>query len=133
MPSDDVGVHTAVRNLSVFYTRADRLGRAQVRTRALDGVSLDVPRNAIMGVAGSSGCGKSTLARCIAGWQRPSSGEVERSGAVQLVMQDPGASLNPRFTAFEIVEEPLRIRGMARHNSARVRSLLAMVGIEKEN
>jgi ABC-type glutathione transport system ATPase component len=119
-------------NVTVDYVRKNRLGMAPRRVRALDGVSLEIPARAVIGVAGISGSGKSTLARCAARWLQPVAGEVTGSVNVQLVMQDPGASLNPRFSAFEIVEEPLRIAGrssMASYTAARVEALLARVGV----
>jgi ABC-type glutathione transport system ATPase component len=122
----------ALCNITVEYLRKDRLGRVRSAVRALDRVSLNIPAGSVMGVAGSSGSGKSTLARCIAGWQRPSSGQIAGNAAVQLVMQDPGASLNPRFSAFEIVEEPLRIRGREKASPGRVRALLNRVAVGGE-
>ncbi len=108
----------SARGLCVDFT-----GRRAVR--AVDAVSLDIPRGAITGLTGPSGCGKSTLARCLAGWQMPTTGSILRGGPVQLVMQDPGISLNPRFSAFEVVEEPLRLAG----RSAPVPALLERVGL----
>lgn len=118
-----------MRDVTVEYFRKDRLGIARQAVRALDRVSLEVGAGTLLGIAGRSGCGKSTLARCAAGWLRPTGGEVSGSAAVQLVVQDPGSSLNPRFTAFEIVEEPLRIRNKHRNGRARVAELLERVGI----
>ena len=122
-----------LRNVTVEYSRLDRLRRVQSTIRALDQVSLTIPESAMIGIAGSSGCGKSTLARCIAGWQQPSSGEIISHAAVQLVMQDAGASLNPRFSAFEAVEEPLRIRGLQTGSGQRVSRLLDTFGIAGGN
>ncbi len=113
----------SVRTLFVSYARKN-----QPNVRALENVSVDIPHAALIGLCGPSGCGKSTLARCIAGWQQPTAGEVIRRGPVQLVMQDPGASLNPRFTAREIVEEPLRIVGTLRDAPGMVNRLLRRVG-----
>src|SRR5271165_5069757 len=124
-------LEVSLRDVSVEYRRKDRLSRVQSLVRALDHVTLEIPQGAVMGIAGASGCGKSTLARCLAGWQRPTSGEVVCNVPAQLVMQDPGASLNPRFSAFEIVEEPLRISG--RHGAPRVRGLLECVKVAGEN
>lgn len=117
-----------VRNLSLEYVRRDRAGRCLETVRALNSADLGVEPGAAIGLAGGSGSGKSTLVRCLAGWLEPSSGQVLRTGEVQLVMQDPGASLNPRFTAREIVEEPLRLRGGAIPNEMST-SALASVGI----
>jgi ABC-type dipeptide/oligopeptide/nickel transport system ATPase subunit len=96
---------------------------------ALSAVHLELACGSCTGLAGGSGSGKSTLARCLAGWQLPSAGLIRRHGEVQLVMQDPGASLNPRFTAEQIVGEPLAIRHRAAPPSTVVASALARVGL----
>jgi ABC-type dipeptide/oligopeptide/nickel transport system ATPase subunit len=78
---------------------------------ALDKVSLTLEGGRALGVVGRSGSGKSTLARCIAGFERPDSGSISLPpGRVQSIFQEAAASLNPRFTAEEIVAEPLVIR-----------------------
>jgi ABC-type dipeptide/oligopeptide/nickel transport system ATPase subunit len=66
-----------------------------------------------MMIVGRSGSGKSTLARCVAEWERPDEGRVEIFGGVkvQLIPQEPGASLNPHWTAAEAVAEPYRLGG----------------------
>jgi peptide/nickel transport system ATP-binding protein len=114
-------------NVSVEYRRHNRLGRSQRSVLALDRVNIKIEPGARIGLTGPSGAGKSTLARCVAGWLEPSAGLVNRRGAVQLVMQDAGASLNPRFTAARAVEEPLRIRRVPGYPA---RELLRQVGIE---
>src|SRR5689334_20964647 len=96
------------RHLVVEYGRRSRAA-------ALKGIEFHVDEGTVIGVAGASGSGKSTLARCLAGWQRPTAGEVLYRGidvsgltgkarldycrSVQLVPQDAAGSLNPRFTA----------------------------------
>ena len=111
--------------MSVEYTR----GREIVT--ALHNVDLDIESGGVIGLSGVSGSGKSTLARCIAGWQNPSAGSIERFGRVQLVMQDPGASLNPRFTAFKIMEEPLRLAAVSGDHARRIDELLDLTGISR--
>jgi ABC-type dipeptide/oligopeptide/nickel transport system ATPase subunit len=66
-----------------------------------------------LAVVGASGSGKTSLARCLAGFEKPSSGEIQFAGQpheIQLIFQQPAASLNPRFTAAEAIEEPLVIQ-----------------------
>jgi len=86
---------------------------------ALRGVDLELPAGKTLAIVGPSGSGKSTLARCIAGLLQPTSGEIwfgdqsllparAAHRYVQLVFQDPGASLNPRFTVADALLEPLR-------------------------
>ena len=95
------------------FLRVEGLSKTYSRppTTALHNVSLDVEQGCILGIVGRSGSGKSTLARCLAGQETPTSGAVRLDGhSVQLIVQQPAASLNPRFTASEIVAEPLTIR-----------------------
>jgi ABC-type dipeptide/oligopeptide/nickel transport system ATPase subunit len=94
------------------------------QTEALRGIDLDLESGAALGLIGGSGSGKSSLARCIARLERPDSGEIRIGGTaaythadVQLIFQEAAASLNPRFTAEEIVAEPLVIQ--ERKGSAR--------------
>ncbi|HEY1496307.1 MAG TPA: ATP-binding cassette domain-containing protein [Candidatus Solibacter sp.] len=99
---------------------------------ALAGVSFTLARGATLGIVGASGSGKSTLARCVAGFDAPSSGEIQFAAErlqVQLIFQQPAASLNPRFTAAEIVEEPLLIQRRPKSPAAEA---LAMVGIGRD-
>ncbi len=124
------------------------LGR-KATVRALDGVSLSLPRGETLAVVGESGCGKSTLARVILQLVPPTSGNVRLHGEpvrggrdqlaafrrrVQPVFQDPYASLNPRQRAWDIVAEPLFNYGMTSKRERRDRAvqLLASVGLPAE-
>lgn len=90
-------------------------------------ISLTLDRGRTLGVVGPSGSGKSTLARCIAGFDKPDSGEIRFTGqSVQLIFQQPAASLNPRFTAEEIVGEPLLFLNRPKRSP---REALDLVGI----
>src|SRR6478672_6183522 len=110
-----------VRALQKRYAR-----REGWRTRevvALHNVDLDVRRGSVLAIFGESGCGKTTMARCIAGMERPDGGSIvfgqqDRAALsarqlqrplpdVQLIFQDPSTALNPRFTAEELIAEPL--------------------------
>jgi peptide/nickel transport system ATP-binding protein len=122
-------------------------GKRKAILRAVDGVDLDVHVGETVGLIGESGCGKSTLGRLILGIEEPTSGDVQyedRSvvglGArarrrynrdVQLVFQNPMASLNPRMTVGQAIAEPLRLAGLGRGPvKARVLELLEMVGMD---
>src|SRR5258708_4629035 len=116
MPADPLLV---VRGLSKTYVRK-QWWRTASATVALRDVSFTIARGCTLGLVGPSGSGKSTLARCLALFEDPSSGEILLNGRpfarterrrIQLIFQQPGASLNPRFTAAEIVEEPIVIQG----------------------
>jgi peptide/nickel transport system ATP-binding protein len=129
-----------------FPVRGRGSGRREV-VRAVDGVSLEVIAGETLGVVGESGCGKSTLGRCLVRLMDLTSGTVEFDGrdittlsrrrlrpvrrGLQLIFQDPHASLNPRRRAGDIVAEPLRVHG---HGDAaavrrRVNELFEVVGL----
>ncbi|HWC96683.1 MAG TPA: ABC transporter ATP-binding protein [Candidatus Sulfopaludibacter sp.] len=108
------------------------------RSRIHD-VDLDLAKGERLGLIGPSGAGKSTLVRCLAGFERPDSGEILLEGRadwprheVQMIFQQPAASLNPRFTAEEIIAEPLVIqgRGTSVTRSGQARELMAALGLD---
>ncbi len=88
------------------------LTKAYKGVRALDGVSFSVAAGGTLAVVGQSGAGKSTLARILARWERADAGTVAGVTSVQMLIQEAGASLNPRFTALEAVAEPLVVNGL---------------------
>ncbi|MCM2476356.1 ATP-binding cassette domain-containing protein [Rhizobium sp. CG5] len=117
--------------------------------RAVNGVSFKVAPGETLGLVGESGCGKSTLGRCIMRLLKPSSGEVRISGRdiamasprelrairqdIQIVFQDPMASLHPRMTVRRILEEPLRLKNMSGSDMRRrVDELLDLVQLSLE-
>ena len=104
--------------------------------RAVDRVSLEVRRGETVALVGESGCGKSTVARLIVGLYRPTEGTVEYRGKrMQMIFQDPYASLNPRWRVRDIVAEPLQfIDSSGKENvTERVAKLLVQVGLSPDD
>jgi peptide/nickel transport system ATP-binding protein len=121
-------------------------GKGRAILRAVDGVSFEIARGETLSLVGESGCGKSTVARLLVGLYEPSRGRVEFFGhdlremntasgralrqKLQMIFQDPYASLNPRWRVADIVAEPLRAHGLMRDRqaiTARVDELLSLV------
>jgi peptide/nickel transport system ATP-binding protein len=132
------------------HSSAFRRGPRDV-VHAVDGVSLEVRRGETLGIVGESGCGKSTLGRLLVRLHEPTSGTVKFGGTdittlsrrqlrpfrreMQMIFQDPYASLNPRKRVGQILEDPFRIhrteaRGLV---SKRVRELLEVVGLSADH
>jgi peptide/nickel transport system ATP-binding protein len=98
--------------------------------RAVDRVSFAVERGETLALVGESGCGKSTVARLIVGLYAPTEGAVAFGGRrMQMIFQDPYASLNPRWRVRDIVAEPIRFL----HTARRVDDLLVQVGLSAED
>src|ERR687886_889254 len=128
------------------------LKRTVGAVRAVDCVDLDLHPGEVLGLVGESGCGKSTTGRAILNLQPATAGSVVFQGQeivglsrkqmrplrrdIQLVFQDPYASLNPRLPVFDIVAEPLIIHGLTKDDGElrrRVRELVEMVGLNPEH
>ena len=149
---DQVPPLLAVRDVRVWYpVRGGILGRVESYVRAVDGVSFSLDEGEILGVVGESGCGKTTLARALLGLEPLHSGSVTLEGKdlsrlhtraerkaftriVQVVFQDPFASLNPRHTVLELLTEGMLAHGLATKENRRdhARRLLASVGLRDD-
>jgi peptide/nickel transport system ATP-binding protein len=126
----------SIRDLvKVYQTDDGMFGKAKREVRAVNGVSLDIAQGETLGLVGESGCGKTTLGRMILRLIEPTSGSIIFNGQnvvaassnqlrylrrdMQIIFQDPFASLNPRMRVEEIVTEPLVIHSQTSNNSAR--------------
>src|SRR5947209_1644756 len=147
-PASVNGTPTAllqVRNVTKRFRRKHFLSK-KVVVEALQEVDLTLHEQSVVALVGRSGSGKSTLARCIAGFETPDSGEVLLDGTpihkltkasrqqIQLLFQDATTALNPRFTAGEVIAEPLGINhwGTASERRERVRSAMKETGLDPE-
>jgi peptide/nickel transport system ATP-binding protein/oligopeptide transport system ATP-binding protein len=134
-----------------FPIRAGLFKRQVGQVHAVDGVDLSVQAGETLGLVGESGCGKTTLGRSIIKLVEPTGGKILFNGRditpltrrqmrpvrreLQIVFQDPYASLNPRMTVREIVAEPLRVHGLYKGQEGRRRidELLRTVGLSPEH
>jgi oligopeptide transport system ATP-binding protein len=149
-PGKHEGPLLSVKNLRKhFALKGGVFARDVEKVHAVDGVSFDIGKGETLGLVGESGCGKSTTGRCILRLIEPSGGEVLFQGAdvtrmkgaelqalrrdMQIIFQDPFASLNPRHTVGAIIGEALQIHNLAptrRAREERVAELLETVGLQ---
>jgi peptide/nickel transport system ATP-binding protein len=151
MPKQDVllEVNDLKRHFDVSPPAVERLlqGKQRAAVKALDGVTFTIRRGETFSLVGESGCGKTTVARCVVGLYRPTAGNIVFDGVdlsrlkqrkamapirrrMQMIFQDPYASLNPRWRVRKIVAEPLVTHGLAANKTelrARVDELLEQV------
>jgi len=141
-----------IRNLKKYYpVQRGFLGKTEGSVRAVDGVSLSILRKETFGLVGESGCGKSTLGRLILRLEEPTEGTIFYEGKdilhfnkgelqnlrkeMQIIFQDPYSSLNPRYTVFQLIREPLLIHQKedVRFHGERVMDLIREVGLQEEH
>jgi oligopeptide/dipeptide ABC transporter ATP-binding protein len=138
------------KNLGKQYAVGRAFAAKKRVVHALSDISLAIYPGETVAVVGESGCGKSTLARCLMWLSEPTEGSVRLRGedvrtmlatdrlryrrAVQIVFQDPYASLNPRRTIGQSIDDPLRVHGLGNRAERRIRveELLAQVGLSKD-
>ena len=135
-------------DLAVHFTVGGALRGGTKILKAVDGVSLDVKPGECLGLVGESGCGKSTLALAIMGLIPPTHGGIALNGqaisgrdrmatarTVQMVFQDPYASLNPRQTVRRTLADPLRLHGVTNRSEVdqRVADMMAKVGLRPDH
>jgi oligopeptide transport system ATP-binding protein len=131
-----------------FQVGGGLLGGAAATVRAVDGVDFAIKRGETLGLVGESGCGKTTTGRCVLRLEKPTYGRIVFEGKditgmsegelravrrrMQVIFQDPYASLNPRMSIGDIIAEPLKVHGIVADKAkreARVQGLLAQVGL----
>jgi ABC-type oligopeptide transport system ATPase subunit len=146
--SGDLSALLSVRNIKKYFeVKRTKLIEEKKTVKAVDGVTFDIFTGVTLGLVGESGCGKSTLGRAILRLIEPTEGEVffagenilqlkpkelrERRRDFQIVFQDPYASLNPRLTIGQIIEEPYHIQKVLdrRQATLRMKELLEVVGL----
>lgn len=135
-----------VHGLNKKFVQQRMLSRRKFVVQSLAAIDLSLRRGSTVAVLGRSGSGKSTLARCLAGFETPDSGEILLRGKrqdagkdgvrwpVQMIFQDAATSLNPRFTARQVIAEPLEIARWKTEAERTVRALALMeeVGLDPD-
>ncbi len=138
-----------IKNLTKFFSvKKGAFGIKHSYVKAVDNVSFAIKRGETLGLVGESGCGKTTTGRTIVRLYEPTAGEIHYDGEnitnvrmtpyrkkIQMIFQDPYASLNPRMTVGDIIGEPLDIHHMGNNaeKKERVNELLDLVGLNREH
>ena len=139
------------RGLKMYFPVGRTLGgKPKKLLKAVDDVSFSIAKGETFGLVGESGCGKTTIGRCLVRLYEPTDGQVFFDGQdiahlsekplapyrrrMQMIFQDPYASLNPRMTVASIIAEPLRYAGASReYQNERVRELVDLVGLKPDH
>jgi peptide/nickel transport system ATP-binding protein len=136
-----------VCGLTKHYVRRSGILRGRIPVAAVRGVDFEIPAGKTLALVGCSGSGKSTVARCVTRLERPDDGQIWVGGTdisrlgnrdlrpyrseIQMIFQDAVTSMNPRFSAAQIIEEPLLIQGRGRKEECRkrVQEMMSEVGL----
>ena len=147
-----VHIEHIVRHFPIKSSLAALISKGQVYVRAVDNVSLEIHKKEILGLAGESGSGKSTLGRLLALLDKPTKGVIRFEGNditdmlgrrrrlkefrknVQMILQDPYESLDPRYTVHDAILEPLKVHGIKNTQGVRdrVEEILKVVGLSSD-
>jgi len=140
-----------VCGLTKNYVRRSGIWRTRISVGAVRGVDFEITAGNTLALVGSSGSGKSTVARCVTGLERADAGQIWVGGTdisrlgnralrrfrseIQMIFQDAVTSMNPRFAAAQIIEEPLLIqgRGSKEERRRRARELMSEVGLSPDS
>jgi oligopeptide transport system ATP-binding protein len=147
--TEDANNLISIQNLEVHYRTGGGLFTPAKKVQAVDGVSLEIKKGETLGLVGESGCGKSTLGKAILRLTEPTGGRVMYNGRnlaslsnsemreqrkhLQMIFQDPYASLNPRMTVGQIIGEPIRTFGLSKNGGVtpQVEELMETVGLSR--
>ena len=139
------------RGLKMYFPVGRTLGgKPKKLLKAVDDVSFSIAKGETFGLVGESGCGKTTIGRCLVRLYEPTDGQIFFDGLdiahlsekplapyrrrMQMIFQDPYASLNPRMTVASIIAEPLRYAGASKeYQNERVRELVDLVGLKPDH
>ncbi|MFZ4396563.1 MAG: ATP-binding cassette domain-containing protein, partial [Kiritimatiellia bacterium] len=137
-----------LRDLRVWFPiQRGVLNRTVGQVHAVDGVSFAIQPGETLGLVGESGCGKTTLGRAVIGLENPTSGTLRLTGVeiganrtraqrrqLQMIFQDPFASLNPRLTVIDLLTEAMLVHGLIRRAQTReaAQTLLMEVGLDND-